>query len=363
VDPNISLNGVLRENLDCGVAVADSQGRLSFINAVARRLLWMDASTQTDGEMLPGNLWEVIRAALETSVGAATRTVQLPTRDGAMSTVNVNACRLPAGRLGEEVLITLWSFGADGKLEERILHLERLARIGVMSAGLAHELRNAMVALSTMTDLLLEQQPQNDLAQTVRRELDRANSLAVRMLHYSKPHALSRKPVSTHQVLDRALQLASARFKAAGATVTTSLQADPDVVAADEAHMEQMFLNLLINAADAIGREGNIILSTETCREHAAGSTVRIAVRDTGPGIAPEVLPNLFQPFYTTKRHGTGLGLYLAQHIINEHSGTIQVNSSPGEGTCVQVTLPLHANWNTAQSSSAPCPNPAASPS
>ena len=108
------------------------------------------------------------------------------------------------------------------------------------------------------------------------------------------------------------------------------------------AHLEQMFLNLLINAADAIDHQGEVTLCTDIIQEHAMGRAVRIAVKDTGVGIAPDLLPNLFEPFFTTKRHGTGLGLYLAQRIIDEHSGTINVASVPGQGTCVEVVLPVH---------------------
>lgn len=256
-------------------------------------------------------------------------------------TVDLAPMNLPNAAQG--LLLTVSGLQRGNAFETRIRHLERLARLGLLSAGLAHELRNAMVALSTMTDLLLEQQGENELAQMVRRELDRANQLAIRMLRYARPSVQARRPTSTHAILERALHLANSRLKEAGTTVTRSLRADPDVVSGDEAHLEQMFLNLLLNAADAVHPSGEVMLSTALVEEPSLGRAVQIAVRDTGPGITPEALANLFQPFFTTKRHGTGLGLYLAHRIIDEHAGTIRVSSNPGEGTCVFVNLPAYA--------------------
>jgi len=255
----------------------------------------------------------------------------------------VEGSRLKSDETGDGLLLlVLRDATSTNRFESKVRHFERLARLGVLSASLAHELRNAMVALSTMTDLLIEQHENNELAQTVRRELDRANTLAVRMLKYARPNSQAKKPISTRVVLDRALQLANSRFKEAGASVTRSLQADPDIISADETHLEQMFLNLLINAADAIDDQGEVSLSTDIIDGDSVGRSVRITVRDTGVGIEPDALPNLFEPFFTTKRHGTGLGLYLAHRIVDEHSGTIEVASSPGQGTCVQVILPVH---------------------
>lgn len=320
-----------------------AHGGVTFMNEAAGRLLDLPPFDASTPPPLPEGLVDLIQAAHHHPDGRASSELQLAITPGLKRTVNADVTQLPLQPPEKLTLITLWGLVDHKHLESRIRHLERLSRLGVMSAGLAHELRNSLVALRTMTDLFLEQQPGNELAQTVRREMDRANTIAVRMLSYSKPNAQVRRPVSTHQILDRALQLASPRFKEAGATLTTSLRANPDVVAADEAHMEQMFLNLLINAADAITPDGSVTLSTETCEQSNTQPAVRVAVCDTGSGIAPDVLPNLFQPFYTTKRHGTGLGLYLAQRIINEHAGTIQVQSAPGQGTRVEVTLPIHA--------------------
>jgi len=342
VDPNITLDGVIRGCLECGVVAITPDGQVTHLDAAARRLLSIDAPLPASADVLPLPLQEIVKPALKQHGAVPAMEFHLRA-DGAEEQVRtLHVSPIPCGTHEHGLLLLVRGLTANHPFESKLRHFERLARLGVLSASLAHELRNALVALNTMTDLLLEERQDNELALTVRRELDRANALAARMLKYARPHAESRKPISTHVVLDRALQLANSRFKEAGATVTKSWLADPDVVSADEAHLEQMFLNLLINAADAIEQRGEVTLSTDVIHEQPLGQAVRIAVRDTGAGISPDALPNLFEPFFTTKRHGTGLGLYLAQRIIDEHSGMINVDSTPGHGTCVQVLLPVH---------------------
>jgi two-component system sensor histidine kinase HydH len=343
VNPNITLDGVLRGCLESGVILVNPRGQVTYADATARSLLSLDDCSECEIDTLPAPLADYAQSILGKSAGATPNEIQLPSVNQSRQGITVEGSAVPFNEGETGVLLNLRGMIPLNGFESKIRHFERLARLGVLSASLAHELRNAMVALSTMTDLLIEQQQDNELAQTVRRELDRANTLAVRMLKYSRPNPQSRKPTSTHEVLDRALQLANSKFKEAGATVTKSLQADPDVISADEAHLEQMFLNLLINAADAIDQQGEVSLSTDVIEAEQGGRAVRIAVSDTGMGIAPNALPNLFEPFFTTKRHGTGLGLYLARRIIDEHSGTINVHSEPGQGTCVQVVLPVHS--------------------
>jgi two-component system sensor histidine kinase HydH len=341
VDPNITLDGILRGSLECGVILLNPQGRVTYADNTACTLLSLHCEAAKD-LLLPPELAAFAQRALsDPAAGSPARLhYASPTGDSQEVTAEGVPVSLGGGQTG--LLLTLRGGTVEDSFESKIRHFERLARLGVLSASLAHELRNALVALNTMTDLLIEQQQDNELAQTVKRELTRANNLAVRMLKYSRPNPPSRQPTSTHEVLDRALQLANAKFKEAGATVTTSLQAEPDGISADEAHLEQMFLNLLINAADAVDQNGEVTVSTEVVEKQPGGRAVRIAVKDTGIGIPPEVVPNLFEPFFTTKRHGTGLGLYLAQRIIEEHCGTIAVESEPGRGTCVHVMLPAH---------------------
>jgi signal transduction histidine kinase len=324
------------------VVVINPSGQVACINAVAAEFLSLRPVLPASLNALPAPIPNFVRQALEASCSLPPLEIRIQSEGTSGHTFTLDASLLAFGGDQQGLLLLLRGVHVNNPLEAKIRHFERLARLGVLSASLAHELRNSMVALSTLADILIEQQRDNELAQTVRRELDRANTLAVRMLKYARPDTLTQKPVSTHEILQRALRLANSRFKEAGATVTQSLLADPDTVSADETHLEQMFLNLLLNAADAIDSNGDVSLTTEIIQEQGVGRAIRIAFKDSGVGIAPEILPNLFQPFFTTKRHGTGLGLYLTRRIVDEHSGSITVDSSPGQGTSVHVCLPVY---------------------
>jgi two-component system sensor histidine kinase HydH len=321
----------------------DPDGQIAFVSPSACTLLGIGPARPADLNGLPPALRNLVLGVQGKTGDGHPQVISIASDGMGDRWVTVDLAPMNLPNAAQGLLLTVSGLQRGNAFETRIRHLERLARLGLLSAGLAHELRNAMVALSTMTDLLLEQQGENELAQMVRRELDRANQLAIRMLRYARPSVQARRPTSTHAILERALHLANSRLKEAGTTVTRSLRADPDVVSGDEAHLEQMFLNLLLNAADAVHPSGEVMLSTALVEEPSLGRAVQIAVRDTGPGITPEALANLFQPFFTTKRHGTGLGLYLAHRIIDEHAGTIRVSSNPGEGTCVFVNLPAYA--------------------
>lgn len=340
VNQSITLDGILRERINCGLVVVDSGGELTLLNIAATELLTYGSPPPSRLESLPEPLQTLARLALEKQRPVALEEMDLQFGDHPRRTLGVEITLLPQETDTHSLLIQLQGTQPDNPFEAKIRHVERLARLGMLSAGLAHELRNTMVALSTMTDLLLEQQPDNDLARTARRELDRANTLAVQMLKYARPQPHLMKAVSTHAVLDQALQLAQPRFKAVGATVTQSFEASPDTILADEALMEQLFLNLLLNAADAIPEHGDVHLSTQIVQT-GADKVVQITVADNGAGIAPEDVPKLFEPFFTTRRHGTGLGLYLSQRIAQDHSGSISIDSTPGKGTRVQVSLPI----------------------
>jgi two-component system sensor histidine kinase HydH len=178
----------------------------------------------------------------------------------------------------------------------------------------------------------------------VRRELQRANDLAAQMLKYSRPRQGAHITLSLHQVIERALALVRSRFTESGARLDLHLQAAPDTLWGDEAHLEQVFVNLLLNATDALAADGRIVVGTKLSPGQGDRSVLVATITDNGAGIDPGDHANLFHPFFTTKRHGTGLGLFLAQRIVAEHQGEITVSSTPGRGTAVRVVLPVNAD-------------------
>jgi signal transduction histidine kinase len=221
--------------------------------------------------------------------------------------------------------------------------LERLAALGAHSAGLAHELKNAFVPVKTMVQILREQHPKDELCDLVNRELVRIDSLLNQMLRLASPSPARHHPLSVHEVLAYSLRLLQPQLAAKGITIKTAWNAAPDQVNGSEHQMQQVIMNLVLNALEAMEQGGTLTVSTEhrpLNDDPSASPALAIQIGDTGCGMAPWVLSKLFSPFFTTKADGTGLGLHLTRRIIEDHQGVISAESSLGIGTVFAILLP-----------------------
>jgi signal transduction histidine kinase len=199
-------------------------------------------------------------------------------------------------------------------------------------------------------DLLLEKNKEDELADIVSHEMNRMVLMVGQILKFAVPAQPIFAPTSLHKILDRCLLLAQHRVEGRQITFNRKFQAEKDVLDGDSHQLEQAFVNLMLNAVEAINGSGALNVSTELLadgespsREGEAKRWMRIRISDTGAGIAQENMSRLFEPFFTTKQNGTGLGLAVTRRIIEEHNGTIQVESRPGEGTTFTVLLPMKA--------------------
>jgi signal transduction histidine kinase len=230
-------------------------------------------------------------------------------------------------------------------IDERLQRLERLAALGTASAGLAHEIKNAMVAIRTFVELLLARNKDAELAEVVRREVLRIDSIISQMLRTASQPKASLVRVELNEILDRSLGLIEPQLRARKIRLKRSYLAAHDAIQGDAHQLEQAFLNLLLNAFDAIGHDGQITVATcliPTRRDTKnAVQRVQVRIHDTGSGIAKEQLAHLFEPFYSTKPNGTGLGLPITRDIIAQHRGTISVQSECKRGTTFEIALPL----------------------
>jgi signal transduction histidine kinase len=226
---------------------------------------------------------------------------------------------------------------------EKMQRLERLANLGVLSAGLAHEIKNGMVAIQTFVDLLLEKNQDAELGDIVRHELRRINGIVSQMLRIGAPGRAGFKTVHVHEVLDHSLRLLQPQITVKLIAVEKNYRAPSDAVHGDDAQLQQTFMNLLFNAVEAMGPNGTLTVGTEITGNGDGERTLQIQIRDTGRGIAPENLALLFEPFFTTKKNGTGLGLAISRRIIGEHQGSIQAHSEPGVNTTFSILLPVSA--------------------
>ena len=230
------------------------------------------------------------------------------------------------------------------RLEEQLIQAEKLAAMGQMLAGVAHELNNPLTAILGVTELVRERE---GLDESMKRQLDlthrqarRAARIVQNLLEFSRPASPQKKGIDLSTIIERTLQLHEHSLRRNQVAVDFTPRSDLPPVVGDANQLIQVFLNLVSNAEQAIRevRESGRI----QIRLSAAGGNVIVTVQDDGVGISPESLPKLFDPFYTTKRPGggTGLGLSICLSIAREHGGTIQAESLPGGGSAFRVYLP-----------------------
>jgi signal transduction histidine kinase len=229
-------------------------------------------------------------------------------------------------------------------LDHSVERLNRLATLGILSAGAAHEIKNALVPVKTFIDLLVEEKPDSELAVIVRREISRINQLVAQMSRLSGPGKPLLVRVSLHDLIQDALRLVSYQARARRITIGTELNAVSHHVMGDANQLEQVFLNLLLNALEALCEGGKVCVATRAAQD---GKGVEMLISDNGQGIAACDMPRLFEAFFTTKQGGTGLGLTIVRDIIAAHGGAIQAESEVGRGTVFRVTLPNSAPGNS----------------
>jgi len=225
---------------------------------------------------------------------------------------------------------------ARDDVHQNLQRLDRLANLGLFSASIAHEIKNGLVAINTFCQVLMEKDENREMAGVVLRELKRIDGLATQMLRLATPKPPRLEPVAIHDLLDATLGLLEPQVSDRMITLQRDYRASPATAIADEAHLQQAFINLLLNALEAMGQGGKLTVATE-----ASQGKVRISIRDTGVGIEPEHFGHIFDTFFTTKKQGTGLGLAISRRMVEELHGTIEVQSQVGKGSTFSIVLPL----------------------
>lgn len=229
----------------------------------------------------------------------------------------------------------------SGNSDAHLQRLDRLANLGTLSAGIAHEIRNGLVPIRTFVELMLQKSDDQELAAAVERELKRIDSLVCQMLRFGGPKPAEFAPVQIHDVLEISLKLLQHQIDAKLVSVERDFKAVPGVIHGDEAQLQQVIMNLLLNALESMNSNGIITVSTEVAQSDHGVHLLKVSIRDTGIGISKENLDLVFEPFFTTKRNGTGLGLAISQRVALEHHGKIEAESNPGKGSTFTISLPV----------------------
>ncbi len=222
---------------------------------------------------------------------------------------------------------------------------ERLAALGQLSAGLAHEIRNPLAVIKGSAETLTRKlEPSNalavELAAYISGEVNKLNALVSRFLDFARPLDLDLRPEELPALIEEALKSVRDRFPEARVEVEREYAADLPQAPVDAAFCEQVFTNLAQNAYEAMAGEGKLRIKVAAANANGRRG-VEIDFEDTGPGITEGLGEQIFNPFFTTKKDGVGLGLSIVSKIVDEHRGSIRVASEPGQGACFRVFLPV----------------------
>lgn len=221
----------------------------------------------------------------------------------------------------------------------RMLRADRLATIGELAAGAAHEIRNPLTSIKSSLQYLesrCREETERKLLGVALQETDRIDEILSALLSFSRPSEIHKEPCDLVALLEESLALVSIQARAKGVEVRTSVPKEAVVVNADRSQIKQLLLNVFLNAIQAMDGGGTLAVEDIVLEN---GKTL-VRVSDTGPGISEEDLEKVFDPFFTTKKGGTGLGLSICYTIVKAHGGEIELRSRVGEGATVLITLP-----------------------
>ena len=350
----LDFSDLLHDCLAVGLVLIDANRHVTSLNSQARTLLGLSPRQAPLPSLaaLPAALQALVQKAGSSGRASTNRQVQLGMGDRAPVTLQANAVPTQPGRKHSGVVLVLNDLTPLRQIEQHIQQLDRLASIGTLAAGIAHEIKNALVAGKTFVDLLLEKHQDAELVEVVRREMARIDALVSRMRRFAGPDRPAFSEVRLHDILDQSLRLIQPQLDNKLVSVNRSFHASHDTLHGDDYQLQQAFVNLFLNALDAMGLNGTLSVATSllptsalpvSTPKAAQGARFRLTIQDNGIGIPPQNMARLFEPFFTTKPNGTGLGLLITRRIIQEHHGAISVESQPEKGTSFQITLPCSA--------------------
>ena len=237
------------------------------------------------------------------------------------------------------------------KSKSHIQRADRLASLGTLTAALAHEIRNPLVAIKTLTQLLPErfhdEEFRNHFLHIVSGEVDRISTLINELLEFARPSNPKVETEDINTILDSIILLVSSGTKKKYIHIIRNFSPNLPPILIDREQIKQVVLNLLINAIEATEENGKIFVKTRPYLKSNGEPYIQIEFTDTGCGIPAEYLESIFNPFFTTKHKGSGLGLSISNQIVQEHRGYIDVESQPNKGSSFYINLPLHQNDRT----------------
>lgn len=338
----LGFENALRTCFLSGIVLFDPQMGVATLSPEARQILGLasEKTSEIPLDSLPVGIVGLAREVLSGGRAVSARQITVQTKEG-NKCAYISAIPLKSVSVNSAVVLTVHALSATSPFLQQIRQLDRLANTGTLAAGMAHEIKNALVAGRTFLDLLLEKNTDAELVQIVRRETGRIDAIVSRMLRFASANTASLVPLRLHEELDHALRLVQPQLNSRSIILERAFHAIPDSIRADEYELQQAFVNLLLNALEAMSDHGKLRVATDALSSPDEPPAVQVSLEDNGTGILPEHMQHLFEPFFTTKAFGTGLGLAITRRIIAEHGGSITAASQPGQGTTFTLILPL----------------------
>lgn len=336
------------ESMADGLISIDREGKIVTLNRQAGEIIGAGRE-RLEGRHIASVLGEPIAHVLESLKG------QSPVRDREMDIhtaknggipLSLSAAPLRDER-GQEVgsVLLIKDLREIRNLQEKVRRSERLASLGRLAAGVAHEIRNPLSSIKGFAQYFVKRLSGRDeeqgYAAVMVKEVDRLNRVITDLLDFAGPRETRREPQSLAAIADQALKLLSPDFADRKVEVVKAYEPDLPEVPVDRDRISQVFINLLLNALESMEAGGEIRIGLRRC---GTPPGVEMSVSDTGSGIAEGDLEQLFEPFFSRKKKGTGLGLAIVHQIIESHRGDIRVESRPGTGTTFRIRLPLNGN-------------------
>jgi len=351
-------------NMRGGVIAVDRAGTITTINQEARDLC---GNAELGGSLsgLPSKIAEVLRYTLQEGRGISDVETVIAVRESELIPIAISSSAFNNPEhdgLGAMVLI--YNMTQIKRLESSVRRADRLTSIGTMAAGMAHEIKNPLQSIKTFSQLLLERFNDADFrrtfAEVVPPEVHRIDTIVTRLLDFARPKPVQFMQVDVAKIIEEIVALLRNQIRKQSIMVNLDFPPVAERVTADEQQIHQVFLNLFLNAIDALKDSGERSLTVRVSTSRALlrpvgqqqlvdSPCVKVSISDTGCGIPPQHLEQIFTPFFTTKAEGSGLGLAVVHGIITEHGGEIDVVSELGVGTTFSITFPLAARVESAE--------------
>jgi two-component system sensor histidine kinase HydH len=330
-------------HLPVGLIATDRSGRITFFNAAAERITGLNkthAKNKAPDTILPTGLCG-LQELLNRGESITEQEMECTFTGGRTVPISVSAARI-INEIGDFVgqVLILRDLGEVRRLQNEVRRHEKLAALGGLAAGVAHEIRNPLSSIKGLASFFADQfeygSDSQEAAVVMVQEVDRLNRVITELLDFARPTDLKRKSTDLASLVTRSLRLI--RQEAANQNITINLQPEDDIcpVRIDPDRMAQCLLNLYLNAIQAMENSGTLTVRISVDNDQY----VHITVSDTGRGIHSGKLDKVFDPYFTTKKTGTGLGLAIVHKIVEAHQGQMKVKSTPGQGTSFTVIIP-----------------------